>query len=53
MGRSGNSIHLYLEEGSLLLANLSDIAVTNDKNDEIVYGLYGAPDEERKIIKDE
>jgi hypothetical protein len=29
-----------------------EIAVTDEKIDEIVYGLYGITDEERKIIAD-
>lgn len=28
-----------------------EIAVTNEKRDEIIYGLYGITDEERKVVE--
>jgi hypothetical protein len=43
MGRSGRARREKVER---------EIAVTDEKFDEIVYGLYGITEQEKKIIQD-
>ncbi|MBI4823186.1 MAG: hypothetical protein HY805_03015 [Nitrospirae bacterium] len=50
-------LELHKKKGSMYPSSERDkiereIAITDEKIDDIVYGLYGLTDEERRIIED-